>query len=448
VKYLFLTSSPGYGHIRAAEAIIASLEGRYPEVETQCLNITNLIDEQVSKAIQEGYLRMTAEQPALYQKLYDLDKEFYQQLAGKIPADQQLIDFLDQQQRDSFPEHFSRSRFSLGTEYKSIDSALFNSLINGICSPNPTLSGRLITQGLLVLICNILSSRLKKFVAESAPDCLVATQMYPNALLSRLIHKGAIKQPVIGVVTDFGAHGAWVRDSTDLYCVAHEDVAKSLVQQGVSASRIRVTGIPLMPTFANLPTQEQARQNLGLQDLPTLLITGGECAIGVLDLVEHLMQDQQHHYQVAVTAGRHNDMQRLDELVKKYSNRFHVYTWRTDMTDIFCAADLVLGKPGGLTLSESLACGKPFIATCCLGGQELHNVQFLQSRGIGLYVELPQLLDVLSNLFTDSDLLQSMKLRAQQLGRPNAAQAVVAELDKIMTIRDPIISTSLMTVGL
>jgi processive 1,2-diacylglycerol beta-glucosyltransferase len=432
MKCLFLTSSPGYGHTRAAEAIDLALRFQYPEIETQYLNITSLIDEQVSATIQNGYLRMTAEQPDLYQKIYDLDEDFYRQLAGKIPADPRLIDFLDELQSRSFPEAAER--------YKNIDCALFNTLINSVCNRNKIPVGRLLVQGLLSLIFSILSSRLKKFVNDYNPDFLIATQMYPNALLSRSIQKGIIRQPVIGVLTDFGVHGVWVRDTTSLYCVSHDEVAESLRLQGVPANRIRVTGIPLVPAFSNLPTQEKARQDLGLeQSRPTVLITGGQCGIGVVNAVQCLMQDKCHQYQVLVTTGNNTaDLDALQELVREYPNRFHLYGWRENMSDLLRAADVVVGKPGGLTLSETLACGRPFISTCCLGGQELHNVQFLQSKGVGLQIELQQLPDVLSSLFSDVDALQNMKNRAQRLGRPHAAQAVVTELENMMQTRESI----------
>jgi len=433
MKCLFLTSSPGYGHTRAAEAIDQVLHDRHPNIETKYLNITSLIDKKVSEAIQDGYLRMTAEQPDLYQKLYDMDKNFYRQLAGKIPADPKLVDFLDEQQRRSFPEVFERSRFSLPVFHNSLDSALFNTLINSICNRNKIPAGRLLTQALLGLIYNIMSSRLKKFINDYAPDCLIATQMYPNALLSRSIQKGLITQPVIGVLTDYGVHGVWVRNTTDLYCVSHEEVADALRKQGVAANRIKVTGIPLMPAFANLPTQSQARAHLGLEECSTVLITGGQCGIGVVNVVKQLLHDEHHYYQVLVTAGTNTtEVMALRELAKTYQNRFHLYDWCKDISYLICAADVVIGKPGGLTLSESLACGRPFIATCCLGGQEAHNVQFLQTKKAGMQVEPNELPAVLGELFNKAELLQSMKKNAYQLGRPNAAMTVVTALENIM----------------
>lgn len=437
MKFLFLTSSPGYGHTRAAEAIDLALRCQYSDIETKYLNITSLIDSQVSEAIQDGYLRMTNEQPDLYQKLYDMDKNFYRQLAGKIPAEQRLIDFLEEQQHRSFPEVFERSRFSLPVFYKSVDSALFNTLINNICNRNKIPAGRLLMQGLLGLIYSIMASRLKKFINDYEPDCLIATQMYPNALLTRAIEKGAITQPVVGVLTDYGVHGVWVRNTTSLYCVSHDDAAESLKRQGVPAHRIRVTGIPLVPAFSNIPTQIKARESLGLAQKPTVLITGGQCGIGVVDIVKQLLQDEHHEYQVLVTAGSNAaDMDALQELTQQYKNRFRLFGWCKDISHLLCAADVVVGKPGGLTLSEALACGKPFIATCCLGGQEKHNAQFLQTTGAGLQIGLAELPKALGELFSDVERLHTMKKNAFLLGRPHAATAVVNELKSLMEIGD------------
>lgn len=437
MKVLFLTSSPGYGHTRAAEAIGLALQHQYPNIETRFLDVTQLLDPQASAALQDGYLRMTAEHPEIYQKLYNLDSNLYRQLAGKIPADQTLIDFLTEQQKRSYPEEFERSRFSLPVYYKNLDGALLNTLINGICNRNKTPAGRLLLQGLLALIFRILSARVKKFVSDYNPDCVVATQMYPNALLSRYIKKGIINKPVIGVLTDYGVHGVWVRDTTALYCVGHQDVADALRKQGVPAHRIQVTGIPLMPMFEDLPSKQEARGRLGLnlQD-PTILITGGQCAIGVTDALQQLLDDKRHHYQVLVTAGSQGaDNERLRELANAYPHRFQLFGWCSDMRDLFCASDLVVGKPGGLSVSEAMACGKPFIATCCLGGQEMHNVNFLKKNDAGLHVELTELSSTVSELFSNSQRLATMSKNARSVGRPHAAQSVLVELEKLMELK-------------
>lgn len=432
MKVLFLTSSPGYGHTRAAEAVDLALRNRYPDIETQCLDVTSLIDEQVSAAVQDGYLRMTAEQPDLYQKLYDMDRDIYRQLGGKVPADKQLINFLGEQQRRWYPEVAERALFSFSAPYNNLDSALLNTLINGICNRTKIPVGRLLLQGLLGLIYSILATRLKNYVNSYAPDLLIATQMYPNALLARSIQKGVITQPIIGVLTDYGAHGVWVRETTSMYCVSHESVADALQNQGVSAARIQVTGIPLMPQFENPPSQSQARRNLGFDERPTILVTGGHCGIGIVDAVKQLVLDESRPYRVLVTAGNtFTNRNELQLLAHKYPERIHLYSWSNDMVNLLRAADVVVGKPGGLTVSETLACGRPFIATCSLGGQEAHNVRFLQHHGAGCRVEEGELAETLRGLFDNPEQLRTMKKNAEKQGRRYAAKAIVNQVEAI-----------------
>lgn len=432
MKVLFLTSSPGYGHTRAAEAIELALRNRYPTLEAQCLDVTRLIDEQASLAVQDGYLRMTAEQPELYQKLYDMDKEIYRQLAGKAPADKELVDFLVEQQRRWYPEAAERARFSFAMPYNSLDSALLNTLINGISNRTKIPAGRLLLQGLLGLIYSILATRLKNYVTSYGPDLIIATQMYPNALLARSVKKGIITQPIIGVLTDYGAHGVWVRDTTHRYCVSHDSVAVALQEQGIAPTRIQVTGIPLMPQFENPPSQFQARRSLGLDERPTVLVTGGQCGIGIVEAVKKIMLDETHACRVLVTTGNaFNNRTELQQLERKHPDRLKLYTWSNEMVNLLRAADIVVGKPGGLTVSETLACGRPFIATCSLGGQEGHNVDFLQAHGAGLRVDIAQLSDTLHHLFSDPEQLRLMKKNAEQQGRRYAAKAIVNQVEAI-----------------
>ncbi len=439
MKVLFLTSSPGYGHTRAAEAVDVALRNAYPDIQTRYLNITHLIDPQVSAAVQDGYLYMTAEYPRLYQKLYDMDKDVYRQLAGKVPADKELVQLLLRQQHRFFHSADYGQASATGS-HKSLDSALLNTLINGLCHYRRMPAGPLLLQGLLGLIYRILAARLKNQVISYDPDLLIATQMYPNALLSRYIQKGAITQPVVGILTDYGAHGVWVRDTTRLYCVSDASVSASLQSQGVPPERIRVTGIPLMPSFESPPSQAEARQRLGLDDRPTILVTGGHCNIGIAETVQHLMTHDAHACRILVTAGKGGtDHAALEGLAARHPQRLTLHPWHSDMASLIRAADLVVGKPGGLSVSEAIACERPFIATCCLGGQEGHNLAFLRRHDIGTLVSSQDLPGYLNGLYSQPGRLAAMQDRAGRTGRRYAAEAVV---DSIGALLQPLSSTA------
>ena len=102
------------------------------------------------------------------------------------------------------------------------------------------------------------------------------------------------------------------------------------------------------------------------------------------------------------------------------------------MVSLLRAADVVVGKPGGLTVSESLACGRPFIATCCLGGQEGHNVQFLKTHDVGARIETSELPALLDQWFSDPNALTAMKTRAEACGRRQAAHQVVNQVEALL----------------
>ena len=88
------------------------------------------------------------------------------------------------------------------------------------------------------------------------------------------------------------------------------------------------------------------------------------------------------------------------------------------------AADVVVGKPGGISVAEALACGRPLLATRSLGGQEGFNIAFLQSHEVGGLVADGELLDRLAALLHNPEALQAMQMRAWQQGRREGARRV------------------------
>jgi UDP-N-acetylglucosamine:LPS N-acetylglucosamine transferase len=141
--------------------------------------------------------------------------------------------------------------------------------------------------------------------------------------------------------------------------------------------------------------------------------------------------------------GRNGNARRtLDPLARKYPERLRVCEW-TDRMDIYLrAADVVVGKPGGISVAEALACGRPLLATRSLGGQEGFNIAFLQSNDVGGLVADGELLDRLAALLQDPAALQAMQMRAWQLGRRDGAKRVAALAVDLATSSDSMVYRS------
>jgi processive 1,2-diacylglycerol beta-glucosyltransferase len=90
------------------------------------------------------------------------------------------------------------------------------------------------------------------------------------------------------------------------------------------------------------------------------------------------------------------------------------------------AADLILGKPGGLTTSEALAAGLPFAVVNPYPLQEEANTTFLLEHGVGFRIEPLSVLEYkLKRFLLDPNRRQNMQQQALRLAKPNAARQII-----------------------
>lgn len=90
---------------------------------------------------------------------------------------------------------------------------------------------------------------------------------------------------------------------------------------------------------------------------------------------------------------------------------------------------LMLGKPGGLTTSEALAKGLPFVIINPIRGQEERNADHLLEEGAAIRCNnLPVLAYKIDELLSDHVRLDNMRANAKRLGRPRSACEIVGKL--------------------
>ena len=99
------------------------------------------------------------------------------------------------------------------------------------------------------------------------------------------------------------------------------------------------------------------------------------------------------------------------------------------MHELMQISDLFIGKPGGLTTSEALACGLPMAVFSPIPGQEERNSDHLLEEGVAIRCnELTTIPFKLDRLLDQPGRLAAMRAAALKFGRPHAARTVVTTL--------------------
>src|SRR3989442_3960686 len=99
------------------------------------------------------------------------------------------------------------------------------------------------------------------------------------------------------------------------------------------------------------------------------------------------------------------------------------------MDEYMSAADLMLGKPGGLTTSEALAKGLVFVIVNPIPGQEERNADHFLEEGVAIRCNnLPALAYKIDQLLDDPNRLTAMRENVRNLARPLVATEMVTRL--------------------
>jgi processive 1,2-diacylglycerol beta-glucosyltransferase len=263
------------------------------------------------------------------------------------------------------------------------------------------------------------------------PAAVVCTHFLPLELLSDLKRRNKFRLPLAAVVTDISPHSFWVYPEIDRYYVASVDSQRELLQKGISAGRISVTGIPIDPVFSAGRPAIEARAALGLPEKPTVLLMSGGFGLGPVAEMLHSFAGHAADCSLVVIAGKNPELKaQCEEIATSLSVDVTVYGFVDFVHDLFDAADFVVTKPGGLTLSEIFAKCKPMVLVAPIPGQEQRNCEYLLENGVAtrLY-DFTDAAYYIDRLLNDHARLDAMSQAARRIARPQAALDIVRDVE-------------------
>jgi processive 1,2-diacylglycerol beta-glucosyltransferase len=373
-RVLILSASSGAGHVRAAQALEKAFRAQ-GNCEVEHIDTLQHVSKLFQRLYDKAYIRMVRRAPDLMGLLYE--------------------------QTDK-PWRHPRQRLAMD---------------------------RLNTQPMIRL--------LKKI----QPDLCVATHFLPAEILAWLIAKKKLQARHAIVVTDYDVHALWLCRTVDRYYVATRESLEYLANIGVPREKLQVTGIPIDPLFEKPVSTAEARKKLGLAvSEPVLLLSAGGYGVGPLEQLVNDLLELQRPWQIVAIAGKSEPLKKkLDALAKGAGKtplgqpRMVPVGFTTEMDQYMAAADLLIGKAGGLTTSEALARELPMALVEPIPGQEERNADHLLEAGAAVRCNnLPAAAWKIATLVDQPEKLRAMKQAARSMAHPDAARVIAQDALRLL----------------
>lgn len=272
--------------------------------------------------------------------------------------------------------------------------------------------------------------RLMKVIQEEQPDMILCTHPACISGLDYIKEKKKFSFTLAAICTDFDFHPFFVSSQVDYFFVAHSNLKNKLIHTfGIEAHKIFDFGIPIRSAF-NQSTKKKHEKGFCLHNPKEkihLLVIGGATCFGPMEDIIHVFEPYQSYFQITMITGKNKKLYK--KLTQENYSYVDVLGYVENMNEWYSRVDLVVSKPGGLTISEAIASGTPFIIFQPIPGHEEANKDFLQEQGLGVYVEdMKRLPDYILALVQNQKEWLAWKKRIKNFYKTEAAKQIVNKL--------------------
>lgn len=290
----------------------------------------------------------------------------------------------------------------------------------GYEASDATLTRTLMESALTLMLYDVMRDLIKRY----QPNVIVSTYPLYQAALDALFTIEGSSIPMVVSITDLvSIHRIWFNVGVDFCLVPTPDVKRLAMQEGLPEEKIILTGIPVSTQIVSEQRSKAELQSIfGLDpNRHTFLVAGSKRVEGLPEILSGLNHSGLPAQLILVAGGDNDLYERFKSEV--WHLPVKIFNYVDFMPALMRVADVNICKAGGLTVSESLACGLPMILVNVLPGQETGNADFVLQNQAGIIARDPlALLETAAHwLENGGELLRATSQAAARIGHPQAA---------------------------
>lgn len=257
---------------------------------------------------------------------------------------------------------------------------------------------------------------MSTIIQEYNPKVVVSTYPLAAGIISKLKKHGQIDIPAVTIITDYTDHSYWIHPFTDQYVVGASQIRDRIISLGVEEFKIKHSGIPVRKRFIETQSKELLieKYQLDPHKFTILIMGGGEGFIKPSTF--QAMESVNQALQLIIVCGRNVKLKKqLEQGLQDSKHDIRVMGYCEHVQELMAISDIMISKPGGVTISEAMAMELPLLIYNGLPGQEEDNADYLKQEGLAfLAASEKDLIGIINSVVRDSKPLKKMKQRIKQ----------------------------------
>ncbi|MCM1181660.1 MAG: glycosyltransferase [Clostridium sp.] len=277
------------------------------------------------------------------------------------------------------------------------------------------------------------AEHIYQFITQGQFDVIICTHLFSALILNRILKGHSIQAKTAFIATDYTCYPGMEFCNLQHYFVPSECLVNEFEKSGISREHIIAAGIPVCRKMYDRTDKADAKRLLGIgsQNRHLLVMCGSMGCGPIAKIVKQLSKGLADNMEVSVICGTNRQLQRRLEQKYKRNEKIHIIGYTGQMSLYMDSADLLLTKPGGISITEAAVKKLPMAFVNAVAGCEQYNMDFFVEMGAAVTSDSAKELAEQSIRILESDTQRKkMEDALQNYRYLGGAGIIFKELDK------------------
>ncbi len=280
---------------------------------------------------------------------------------------------------------------------------------------------------------------LKRVISEYNPDVILCVHVCAAILMDKLkreLQKEQKKEvtpgipPVVSINYDYIVTPyCECCTGIDYVISPGQQLNEELLRKGYAQEQIKHFGSPVHTKFSKHMDKKTARQEIGIDpDMFTVFAMNGGLGYGsTFDIVKNLALSKNEFQIVIVNGNNKQTKASIDSFIEETGAKNIVNLGFVNNVDVvMSAADLLIGKMGGVSVTEAINKRVPILAIKKLPWQEHYNMLYMTELGVCEHIkDMTKIYEYVDEFIAHPEKLQHMRECMDKMAKEDATERTV-----------------------